>query len=140
MNPELAEARSWFEKTNYSSAYIFGSLIHRDGIQFLKDRSDVDLVALFEEKHGCLERVDCMRRALPATHELNLRLLARLGRVDAANSITSVLSATASELLYGIHKDGSREFFSHNDFQDIATGQTSKLGDTARHPATQTEP
>ena len=126
------EVRAWLSSTEFEQAYIFGSLIHKNGSHFLKDRSDVDLVARFENDLNCLDRVSCVTSALQSTHELNLKLLAQLGRDDAKNSITSVISVSEKELALGIHKDGSKDFFSHNEFANVATGDVSKLGATLR--------
>ena len=133
------ECKIWLDATKFKRAHIFGSLIHVGGIQFQKDRSDVDIVGQFQEEIECRDRTDVVLQALAPTKQLNLRLLAELNRANANDPITSVVPVLPRELELGVHKGGSKDFFSHNLFECIDSGQSCHIGKTMRHRSSRME-
>ncbi len=118
----------WLANTSFADAFVFGSVIHRDGSQFEPQRSDVDLISLFRPKESYLERWKSVIRASTAAEDLNLELLRTLGRQDASKPIASIVPVSDIELTFGLHKDGALQFFSHNDFLSITSGVTGPIG------------
>jgi hypothetical protein len=127
------ECRTWLDETAFNDAHVFGSLVNGDGAQFQKHRSDVDIVGHFQKDIDCLERASCVWGALAPTKKLNLWLLAELSRKDACDPITSIVPVLPRELELGVHKGGSKDFFSHNDFVCVNSGRASNIGKAKRH-------
>lgn len=120
--------REWLEKTEFSDAYIFGSLIHKDGVQFDTQISDVDLVCKFSTSQNYIDRWKTVNSAIDPTSHLNLRLLQKLNREDASEPIVSIVPVSFFELESGLHKDKSSQFFSHNRFYNVLTECEEQLG------------
>lgn len=97
------------------------------------------MIGQFRKNIECKERTDCVSEALEPTKQLNLRLLAALNRVDASDPITSIVPVLPRELELGIHKGGAKDFFSHNEFECINSGQLGSIGKTIRHRSSRME-
>jgi hypothetical protein len=103
------------------AVYLFGSLIHKDGAQFM-DSSDVDLVLVMPD----LDDAAARHRWLEAFAELKVELettLFRLLRRSGREPIVSVVAVTDRELALDVHKDGHRAFFTANRFRNLTTLQ-----------------
>jgi len=112
----------------YQNTYLFGSLIHKDGVQFDKKLSDIDLISEFDPKSTYWERWEDVKQTEAPSSHLNLHLLQVLKRIDASNPIVSIVSVSNLELEHGIHKDKAPQFFSQNLFLNVKNGKTSSIG------------
>ena len=102
--------------------YLFGSLVYREGIQFIES-SDVDLVVLFPgAANDALARRNWLEQLF--RHKLNLekQLAATLEKRDPRDPICSVVVATNAEISADIHKDGAEGFFASNCFINLLEG------------------
>lgn len=111
--------------TDYSAqaVYVFGSLVYRDGTQFMSS-SDADLVVLLPDGLDALRRWRWLQPFGEYVGELEVRLMRALRR-NGAEPAVSVVAVTSAELAYDVHKDGHREFFTSNVFRDLVTGKDS---------------
>lgn len=112
-----AEAVSPYEA---QAVYVFGSLVYKDGEQFM-DSSDIDLVVVLPPLADAVERWRWQQRFSEAVAVLELALMRALKR-DGLEPLVSVVAVTDLELNFDVHKDGHREFFSANTFRDLVTG------------------
>jgi predicted nucleotidyltransferase len=117
----------WLNETNFSAAYLFGSLLHHDGVQFDPSKSDIDIVCLFSER-GYFNRWRTINDAREKVQSLNTDLLTLLSRDVASEPIASVLPVSQLELRHGIHKSGAVDFFSSNPFHCVGTGTHDHIG------------
>jgi predicted nucleotidyltransferase len=104
--------------------YLFGSLIHKDGAQFMSS-SDVDLVVVLPELADAVERWRWLQRFAEWVGAVEMRLMRVLKRSGSEPSL-SVVAVTELELGYDVHKDGHREFFTANVFRDLVTDAESE--------------
>jgi predicted nucleotidyltransferase len=116
------------KQTDFSTIYLFGSLIHKDGDQFDCQISDIDTICPFQPGSNYLDRWRAVKKAEAPTSHLNLSFLKVLQRKDASEPIVSVVPVSDFELELGIHKDKSAQFFSHNKFFDISNEKTAPIG------------
>lgn len=101
--------------------YLFGSLVYRDGTQFVPG-SDVDLAILFpEDAKDAVERVAWLDKLLRHKVELEKRLADLFGH-SRSEPICSVVALTTAETGADIHKDGAEQFFGNNRFLDLLAG------------------
>jgi predicted nucleotidyltransferase len=119
------ELTSWSAKaiSNYGAqaVYLFGSLIHKHGAQFMES-SDIDLVVVIPTFADAIERHRWLESFFEMKEELELalfRLLKRSGNEPSA----SIVAVTELEMAADVHKDGHREFFSANTFRDLSSGK-----------------
>jgi hypothetical protein len=100
--------------------YLFGSLINRDGVQFLDD-SDVDLVVLFPKRSISATN---RSRWLESLHTNKADLEAELSsllRRKRNKPICSLVVATTTEVWADLHKEGAHAFFSSKYFLNLLT-------------------
>lgn len=104
-----------------SSIHIFGSLVYKNGEQFM-DTSDVDLaVTLLETDHSnALNRVRQINLLKESKRDLELKLM-RILQASGLTPIVSLIPLTSIEIECDIHKDLHRPFFGENIFQDAIT-------------------
>jgi predicted nucleotidyltransferase len=126
----LERLKAWAEACREAGcaarAFVFGSLVYRDGFQFEVARSDVDLlIELPEQPSTPLSRLASYERMLPINQALEADLCGLLERSDASSPITSIVPVTAFELRFGIHKGGKPDLFTASKFLPL-------LGDAAR--------
>lgn len=119
------EIADWSAKaiSNYGTpaVYLFGSLIHKDGAQFI-DSSDIDLVVVIPTIADAIERHRWLESFFEMKEELELALFRLLKRSGNEPSV-SIVAVTELEIASDVHKDGHREFFSANTFRDLSTGK-----------------
>lgn len=118
----------FLKQTKFNNIYLFGSLVHKNGAQFDLQQSDIDTICPFKSGYTYLDRWKAVRIAEDPTSHLNLQLLRVLKRKDASDPIVSVVPVSTLELEFGIHKDKSPQFFSHNTFLNISNDQTCSIG------------
>lgn len=122
LNDEIAD---WSAKaiSNYDTpaVYLFGSLIHKDGAQFIES-SDIDLVVVVPTISDAIERHRWLESFFEMKEELELALFRLLKRSGNEPSV-SIVAVTELEMASDVHKDGHREFFSANTFRDLSTGK-----------------
>lgn len=116
------------QRTEFVTILLFGSLIHKGGVQFDINQSDIDTICPFKPEIGYLGRWNAVRNAQDPVSHLNLKLLRLLKRSDASKAIVSVVPVTNMELELGMHKDKSAQFFSHNKFLNISDKKISSAG------------
>jgi hypothetical protein len=99
------------------SIYVFGSLIHPDGDQFLPETSDVDLLAVMSGDESSPEaRIEATIRLADAKIALEAQLASLLER-DLSAPIVSMVLASPEDIAFGIHKNAdSYDFFGRNHF------------------------
>ena len=114
----------------FQNCYLFGSLINRDGEQFVSSgqlESDVDLVLrLSEEASSALERVSACSKLAEKVYNLEISLLQTLKRSSASHPITSIVLATSYELYHGIHKGNDPIIFLSPQFIDLTAKSKDK--------------
>lgn len=106
-------------EVGFEGIYLFGSAIHRDGLQFDPVSSDLDLVVLIPSNLRAdvrVRRLDELRRR---KQQLELSLIPVLGRSDASSDIVSIVPITSLELLRDVHKSRVRDFFRASLFLDL---------------------
>jgi hypothetical protein len=118
-----------------AGAYLFGSLVYRDGAQFI-DSSDVDLVILIPpDKSDAAARKMWLLELQKHKGALEQQLAVTMGRAADAEPISSVVAATRLEIEADVHKDGAEGFFSSNRFLDLLDGSSSNaLPNAGEHP------
>lgn len=117
------------------AAYLFGSLLHKNGAQF-NESSDIDLVVVMPDISDASDRYRWLERFLTSKEELEYLLMRRLKR-SAMEPSASVVAVTDLELLANVHKDGHREFFTANSFHDLSSAvQTTGLPYAGTSPCT----
>ena len=109
------------------AVYVFGSLVYKDGEQFMNS-SDIDLVVVLPPLADAMERWRWQQRFSEAVADLEVALMRALKR-DGLEPLVSVVAVTELELNFDVHKDGHREFFSANTFRDLVAG-TDAVGIT----------
>jgi hypothetical protein len=129
LNRLQAWARAVARKLSGIQLYVFGSLIYRDGNQFLRNSSDVDLVLILPEDlvdaaSRTIWLAEFLKEKIAVESEL-CRLLLR-ERIDIDKAICSVVAITKLEVRADIHKDGSSAVFSENQFLNLLTGERSQ--------------
>jgi hypothetical protein len=113
--------KSWAKKHNtkqFSNFYVFGSLINESGNQFLRDRSDIDLIVILRNSSP-LNRARVCQKLQKAKLELELRLRPLLQRRNKSKSIVSLVLVTENEVIWDIHKSKSSRFFRDNKFLNL---------------------
>ncbi len=123
-----SELNDWIDKTDLDSVYLFGSIIHKDGIQFDLQESDIDTVSPFSKNANYLSRWNTVKNCSESASHLNLQLLRIFNRKDASQPIVSIVPVSSFELERGIHKDKSPQFFSHNEFLNVKTQGIGSVG------------
>lgn len=98
----------------FSSFYLFGSLINGGGNQFLRDISDIDLIVIIQNSSS-LNRAKLCRKLQEAKHELELLLRPFLKRKNKTKPVVSLVLGTDNELNWDIHKSKSPRFFRENN-------------------------
>jgi hypothetical protein len=126
------EVKNWLSQTSFEEAWIFGSLIHKNGAQFDSEISDVDLICRFEPPNTYFKRWKSVVQAVEPAGHLNLLLLRKLGREDASKPIVSIVPVSQLELDQGLHKDKAAQFFSHNNFYSVSTRKIATIGNEHR--------
>ena len=124
-NSTLELVREWARRTHgeieSGGIFLFGSLIHRGGEQFVKS-SDVDLVVVFPPgRQAASQRADWLETLRNRKQDLEVALVSHLERENAGRPICSVVAATHTEIVSDIHKDGAQHFFSENQFLDLVS-------------------
>lgn len=120
----IALCTAWTAKVRAAFAcdvYLFGSAIYQSGDQFNPQSSDLDLVVAFEDELDATGRLERLAQLKDLKHELELKMIPALGRVDCVDPGVSVLPITRLEVEANIHKSGSRQFFDRNLFLNLAT-------------------
>lgn len=112
-----AEAVGPFEA---KAVYVFGSLVYKDGEQFMAS-SDIDLVVVLPPLEDAVKRWRWLQRFAEAVSGLEVALMKALKR-GGTEPLVSVVAVTEAELEFDVHKDGHREFFTANTFRDLVTG------------------
>lgn len=107
--------------------YLFGSAIYKGGEQFDAMYSDLDLVYLFPEGAGALERCAHLETLFRHKKQLELNLIPALHRVTCDEPSVSLVPITGFELKANVHKSGARSFFDRNIFYDLGA-KTESLG------------
>lgn len=99
--------------------YLFGSLVYRNGTQFVKE-SDIDLaIQIPDVVEGAIGRTAWIGKLFDHKLKLEKDLLAPFSRENAGEPICSVVAITESEARADIHKDGAEEFFKSNPFLNL---------------------
>lgn len=106
-------------KQGAQDVYLFGSLIHKQGVQF-SEHSDIDLVVIIPPMANAIERHRWLESFSEHKQDLELQLL-RLLRRRGDEPIVSTVAVTDRELEFDIHKDGHRQFFTANTFRSLTT-------------------
>jgi len=124
--------KSWAKKHNtkqFSNFYLFGSLINENGNQFLRDRSDIDLIVILQNS-GILNRARVCQKLQKAKLELELLLLPILKRKNKSKSVVSLVLVTGDEVVRDIHKSKTPRFFRDNKFLNLLeeSGTLSSIG------------
>ncbi len=127
---ELVSDR-WFQR-----AYLFGSLLNREGQQFVPADSDIDILLQFSSSLATpSERVEASESALERKRKLEQSLVRLLGARRRTKPIVSILAATGFETENGIHKGRDPTFFPRTKFLDLTDQspgrQTVSLGTRA---------
>jgi hypothetical protein len=105
-------------------AYLFGSAIYKDGIQFDRVRSDLDIICLLPDTlRTAEERWEFIRELQGRKLTLELDMIPRLGRTVCDEPGVSLVPITSLELKANIHKSGARRFFDKNSYLNLATGE-----------------
>jgi len=121
--------KSWAKKHNtkqFSNFYLFGSLINENGNQFLRDRSDIDLIVILRNSSP-LNRARVCHKLQKAKLELELRLRPLLQRRNKSKSIVSLVLVTENEVIWDIHKSKSPIFFRDNKFLNLLDGRDTLI-------------
>jgi hypothetical protein len=105
--------------------YLFGSAIYKGGEQFDATFSDLDLVYLFPEETGALDRCEHMKTLLGYKKRLELDLIPALHRLTCDDPGVSLIPVTSLELQANVHKSGARSFFDRNFFYDLGAKTVS---------------
>lgn len=121
-------------------AYLFGSTINEGGVRFQSDKGDLD-VAIVVDWEGMspgdrVEQVNILRHAKGA---LELHLLQKLHRTNAAEQIVSLVPVTPFEIEHAVHKDHIRHIMTDALGYDlVARKEIPNLGGgTAPQPLTE---
>jgi predicted nucleotidyltransferase len=131
--------RSWAREVANSigtdGIYLFGSLIYREGTQFVQG-SDVDLAVLFPSAVlDAVARRAWLEQMLEKKISLELQLANTLNQADQSESICSVVVLTGLEAGADIHKDGAEGFFANNRFMNLLDGSvTDKFPGAGEQP------
>lgn len=116
-----------------SRLYVFGSLVHRDGVQF-NEESDIDLLIILPT--SLADAVNRARWMTKAKAQLAI-LRANVAKIRpnqwAKQQTISVLAVTELEIDEQIHKTGSPEFYATNEFFDLLTGERSPIKGVAKY-------
>ena len=112
----------WAQEVNQelgaTKCYVFGSLLHKKGEQFLAKSSDIDLVIEIPEQISTeVEIVEWLERLKLYKQNLEQSLFVFLKRKNPRKAIVSILPVTKEELYFGIHKSKAANFFSENKFK-----------------------
>lgn len=99
--------------------YLFGSAIYKGGEQFDATFSDLDLVYLFPEGTGALERCSRLAALFGYKKQLELELIPTLHRMSCDEPGVSLVPVTSLEIRANVHKSGARSFFDKNFFYDL---------------------
>jgi HAD superfamily phosphoserine phosphatase-like hydrolase len=120
----IAHCRTWASRVSKvagsEAIHIFGSTIHRDGRQFIPQRSDLDLIVVIPGRLvSAPARTDWLIKLQNLKRKLESSLIPLLGRDEASPPIVSVVAITNFELRCDIHKSKLRDFFRNNMFMDL---------------------
>jgi hypothetical protein len=108
--------------------YLFGSAIYKDGIQFDRVRSDLDIICVLPAMlKDADDRYGFIRELKDKKLDLELRMIPELGRTVCDEPGVSLVPITELELKANIHKSGARRFFDKNSYLNLATGE-SQIG------------
>jgi predicted nucleotidyltransferase len=108
--------------------YLFGSAIYKDGIQFDRVRSDLDIICVLPPTlKDADDRYGFVRELKDKKLDLELRMIPKLGRMVCHEPGVSVVPISELELKANIHKSGARRFFDKNAYLNLATGE-SQIG------------
>jgi hypothetical protein len=129
----------WLKASDFDDAWIFGSLIHKKGIQFSRENSDVDVICRFGAPDNYFSRWRSVTSATDAAGHLNLMLLRVFERKDATGPIVSIVPVTQSELDTGLHKDKANQFFSANKFYNVKSKEAACIGKEHTYCSVETE-
>ena len=99
--------------------YLFGSAIYKGGEQFDATYSDLDLVYVFPQGTGALDRCSRLKALFEHKKQLELDLVPALHRVSCDEPGVSLVPVTSLELQVNVHKSGARSFFDRNLFYDL---------------------
>ena len=121
--------RSWAREVANSigtdGIYLFGSLVYRDGTQFVQG-SDVDLAVLFPAVAiGAVARKTWLEQMLKNKISLERQLAKTLNQADRSEPMCSVVVLTKLEVGADIHKDGAEGFFANNRFMNLLDGSVA---------------
>lgn len=118
----------WAENVRASiqlpGAWVFGSLIHRDGAQFETALSDIDFVVVIPFAQAP-QRAAWLTGFRAHKAQLELSLIPLLGRTDASHPIVSIVAVTDVEIAADIHKSGVTTFFRENTFTDLLSNHAA---------------
>lgn len=108
--------------------YLFGSAIYKDGIQFDRVRSDLDIICVLPPSlRDADDRYGFIRELKQKKLDLELRMIPELGRTVCHEPGVSLVPITELELKANIHKSGARRFFDKNAYLNLTTGE-SQIG------------
>ena len=105
--------------------YLFGSAIYKDGIQFDRVRSDLDIICVLPATlKDADDRCGFIQELKERKLDLELRMIPELGRTVCHEPGVSLVPITELELKANIHKSGARRFFDKNAYLNLATGES----------------
>jgi predicted nucleotidyltransferase len=116
-------AKRCHDELGISRAYLFGSLVYRDGERFSEEVSDVDLALVMPaDMQSPSQRTEFAAKLLDLKRDLETKLVTGLSRPTTV-PVGSLLLLTETEIGADIHKDGAEGFFEANEFLDLASGE-----------------
>ncbi len=105
---------------NFDRFFAFGSLISKNGLEFVPGVSDIDMICCFSQNlQSPSSRAEEQFRLRNFKHSLEKELLSLLSWKDAGKPIISLVPITDFELSHGIHKGKNPLFFKESNFLDL---------------------
>jgi predicted nucleotidyltransferase len=128
-------ARETAEAIGADGIYLFGSLVYRDGAQFVPS-SDVDLAVVFPAgATSAVARKFWLEQLLEHKIGLEKQLAIVLNQSDHSEPMCSVIVLTHPEIGADIHKDGAEGFLANNRFMNLLDGSvTDRFPDAGQLP------
>ncbi|MFW8644383.1 hypothetical protein ACOJBO_25550 [Rhizobium beringeri] len=102
---------------------LFGSAIYKNGDQFDSQRSDLDLVAVFEPGIPLARRLSDLQTLQKHKAALETQIIPQLQRINCVEPGVSIVALTPFEVRANVHKSGARRFFDKNFFLNLLTGE-----------------
>ncbi|WP_150126735.1 hypothetical protein [Rhizobium phaseoli] len=115
-------AKSVRKKLNMD-LFLFGSAIYDKGDQFDSQRSDLDLVAVFEPDVPLAGRLIELQKLHAYKADLETKIIPQLQRINCVEPGVSIVALTRFEVRANVHKSGARRFFDKNYFLNLQSGE-----------------